>query len=335
MIQSDTKNMDQTYENDIRSAQAALRIEIESLQQLSDNLANNLGGDFSKALDMMAAIKGRVIVTGMGKSGHVGRKMAATFASTGTPAFFVHPGEASHGDLGMVTENDLVIAISNSGEAPELSDILAYCKRFRIPLVGITSKKDSSLDRHADITVFLPEHKEACPNGLAPTTSTTLTIALGDAMAIALMQRRQFSSGEYKVFHPGGKLGKRLLKVSDLMHKGDSLPLVASEDLMQDVLITMTEKGFGCAVIVKDQNSLIGLISDGDLRRHMGPDLPAKKASAVMTPDPKTIGSDHLAAEALAVMNEKSITFLIVSDEKTGKLAGIIRMHDILRAGVA
>lgn len=322
--------MSNYFESDMVAARDVLTRESEALVVLSKSLDEN----FSKALDAINAIKGRVIVSGMGKSGHIGKKIAATLASTGTTAFFVHPGEASHGDLGMITEDDLVIAISNSGEAPELSDILAYCKRWNIPLIGITSRKDSTLNKTADITVFIPALPEVCPNNLAPTTSTTLTLALGDAMAIALMKRRGFTSSDYRNIHPGGKLGKRLLKVCDIMHKGDTLPVVAPAALMKDVLVTMSQKGFGCALVCSNDGNLLGLISDGDLRRHMSDDLTTKQAETIMTKAPSTIDENALAAEALAVMNKKSITLLVVCDA-AGKSAGIVRMHDILRAGVA
>ncbi len=322
--------MSNNYENDIQAGRQVLKYEADSIIAMAEALDDTFG----RVLDQINAIKGRVIVTGMGKSGHIGKKIAATLASTGTPSFFVHPGEASHGDLGMVTENDMVLAISNSGEAPELSDILAFCKRWNIPQVGITSRPGSSLDKTSDITLFIPNIPEACPNNLAPTNSTTLTLAMGDAIAIALMKRRNFTSTEYKEFHPGGKLGKRLLKVGELMHTNGSLPIVTKDTPMKDVLVTMSQKGFGCALVCDDNDTLLGLISDGDLRRHMSDDFTTMPAGQVMTANPRTIEKDSLAAEALSIMNAKSITFLIVAHPE-GKLEGLVRMHDILRAGVA
>lgn len=294
-------------------------------------LAAGLGSDFITALDICGAVTGRVIVTGVGKSGHVGRKIAATMASTGTPAFFVHAGEASHGDLGMVTKGDAIIAISNSGEAVELSDILSYAKRFDIPIVAITSKGASTLAKAATVALILPPVPEACPMGLAPTTSTTMTLSLGDALAVALLERRGFTVDDYKVFHPGGQLGRKLYKVEDLMHTGGELPLVKPATSMSDVVLVMTKKTFGVAGVVDDAGRLVGIVTDGDLRRHIGGDLFKLSAADVMTKTPKTTSRNVLAAEAMRRMNEWKITSVFVAEDE--KPVGILRMHDILRAG--
>jgi len=296
-------------------------------------LADGLGAPFIAALDILAATKGRVIISGMGKSGHIGNKIAATLASTGTPAFFVHPGEASHGDLGMIMPTDTVFALSNSGETTELADLVAYAARFEIPLIGVTAFADSALARAADVALQLPDSPEACPMGLAPTTSTTMMLALGDAIAVALLERRGFSSADFKILHPGGKLGQRLLKVSDLMHAVEELPLAERSSVMSDVIVLMTTKRFGCAGIVDADGALIGVITDGDLRRNMGDRLLAESAGDVMTGGARTIGPDALASEALAVMNSLSITNLFVVED--GVPVGIVHIHDCLRAGVA
>lgn len=305
---------------------------LEQAQSGIAALAANLGAPFIACLDIFAGISGRVIVSGVGKSGHVGRKIAATLASTGTPAFFVHAGEASHGDMGMIARGDAVLAISNSGEAGELRDLVAYTRRFGIPLVAITSRAQSSLGQGADVILLLPPVPEACPLGLAPTTSTTMTLALGDAIAVALLERRGFTADDYKVFHPGGQLGRKLFKVDELMHKGDELPLVASDSKMSDVVLTMTRKTFGVAGVVDAKGQLVGIVTDGDLRRHIGNgDLFAMNAIDVMTAKPKVIQRSILAAEALRRMNEAKITSMFVVED--GAPVGILRMHDILRSG--
>jgi arabinose-5-phosphate isomerase len=271
-----------------------------------------------------------VIVSGMGKSGHVGSKIAATLASTGTPSFFVHAAEASHGDLGMIAPGDAVLALSNSGETPELADLVSYTRRFGIPLVAITSRGKSTLAEAADVVLLLPDVGEACPLGLAPTTSTTLMIALGDALAVALLERRGFTADDFKVFHPGGKLGRKLFKVDDLMHTGAELPLVKPDAPMSDVVPFMTSKTFGVAGVVGEDGRLIGIVTDGDLRRHIN-GLFGMTAVEVMTKAPKSVGPGMLAAEALGRMNEWKITCIFICD--AGKPVGILRMHDILRAG--
>lgn len=317
-----------TSSSDIKHGKAVLDGEIAGLQALQQSL----GDDFAKAVECLAAVKGRVIVTGMGKSGHVARKIAATMASTGTPAYFVHPGEASHGDLGMIAKSDAVLALSNSGETAELSDIISYCKRFAIPLVGIARRAGSMLVEAADIPLVLPDTPEASPVN-APTTSTTMMMALGDALAVALLERRGFTKDDFSVYHPGGKLGKAFIRVSDIMHKGDELPLVSESDPMHEVLLVMTRKRFGSAGVVDSKGSLAGVITDGDLRRHMSPKLLEDSARAVMTQKPFIVPPQMLAAEALAIMSGKNITSLFVVED--GKPTGIIHIHDLLRAGVA
>jgi arabinose-5-phosphate isomerase len=318
-----------TSENqDIASGKAVLEQEIIGLQALADNL----GAAFADTIEAIAKIKGRVIVTGMGKSGHVARKIAATMASTGTPAYFVHPAEASHGDMGMITKDDAVLAFSNSGETVELSDMIGYCKRFSILLIGVARRQGSMLVEAANIAMVLPEVPEACVTG-APTTSTTMMLALGDAISVALVRRRGFSKQDFSIFHPGGKLGKAFIRVSDLMHGGDELPLVNQEDIMTDVLLVMTSKRFGCAGVVSENGDLAGIITDGDLRRHMRPDLLQKPAKEVMKASPLTIRPQALAVEALAIMNNNSITSLFVTEEAAP--VGIIHIHDCLRAGIA
>lgn len=320
---------DAQVNGDVAEGQKTLQIEIEGLKKLS----NSLGTDFSQSVELLKNCQGHLIITGMGKSGHVGRKIAATFASTGTPCFFVHPAEASHGDLGMVTDNDVVIALSNSGETKELSDIMAYCKRFSIPMIGMTSRAGSTLAKQSDILLLLADTPEACPNGQAPTTSTTMMIALGDALAVALMKRKGWKNTDFKKFHPGGKLGQMLLKVSDLMHSGDALPLVTQSATMKEALLVMSAKNFGRTGVIDKGGSLVGFISDGDLRRHMGDDLLDKPVCDVMSATPRSINPDALAAEALAIMNENTITDLMVTQD--GKPVGFIRLHDIMRAGIA
>ena len=320
-----------TNEQDIASAKRTIEKEIEALKIME----NEFDGNLTKALDLMQNTKGRVIVTGMGKSGHIGRKISATLASTGTPSFFVHPGEASHGDLGMLTTDDTVLAISNGGESKELSDILVYCKRFGIPLIAMTKNPDSSLGKAGDILLKLPNDGEACPLGLAPTSSTTATLVLGDVLAVALMERKGFSKTDYKQRHPGGKLGAILQKVSDLMHTGDEMPLVSKETPMQDALLVMTSKMLGCVGVTDHEGKLLGIITDGDLRRWLSTDLLHKKAGDIMTRNPRTTTPDILAAEALKIMNTtgKGITQLfVIQDDKP---VGIIHIHDCLRAGVA
>jgi len=317
--------------DDLLVARRVLTAEAEALS----TLAARLDAEFPEALDLLTRAEGgRVIVTGMGKSGHVGRKIAATLASTGTPAMYVHPGEASHGDLGMVTRHDAVLALSNSGETSELTDIVTYTRRYEIPLVAITKRTESSLAEAADVALILPDVGEACPMGLAPTTSTTMMLALGDALAVALLERKGFSSADFQIYHPGGKLGRQLMKVAALMHQGDAVPLVDPARPMTEVLLVITQKSFGCVGVVDAEGVLSGIITDGDLRRHMESGLLGRQAGEVMTHAPLTIRPGILAAEALRVMNDKKITSLFVVDD-TRRVIGILHLHDCLRAGVA
>lgn len=306
-----------------------LRTEIEGLRALD----GMLGESFADAVGLLRAVSGRVIVTGMGKSGHIGRKIAATLASTGTPAQFVHPGEASHGDLGMITSRDAVVALSKSGETTELADLVAFTRRFGIPLIAITAETASTLARAADLALILPAAEEACPNGLAPTTSTTMTLALGDALSVALMELSGFSSAEFKKFHPGGRLGAQLMSVRELMHGGEELPLVAPETPMSDAIVVMTEKRFGCVGVIGANGKLVGIITDGDLRRHMSGNLLQQLARDVMTSNPKTAHPSLLAAEATKLLNASKITSLFV--EEDGLPVGILHIHDLLRVGAA
>ncbi|MBP2291846.1 arabinose-5-phosphate isomerase [Azospirillum rugosum] len=316
-------------DRDIASAMRVLRMEANALTAL----AASLDGAFTRALDTLAGIAGRVVVTGMGKSGHVARKIAATLASTGTPALFVHPGEASHGDLGMIAREDAVIALSNSGETHELSDVIAYTRRFAIPLIGITRRAGSSLAEQSDVALVLPSAPEACPLGLAPTTSTTMMLALGDALAVALLERRGFTASDFKELHPGGQLGRALLKVTDVMHKGDDMPLCGLDTPLSDVILEMTAKRLGCVGVLDDAGVLVGVITDGDLRRHLKPELLAERADSILSPRPKTIRPKALVVEALREMNEKQITSLFVIE--ADRPLGVVHIHDCLRAGAA
>lgn len=309
------------------AAREVLHREIEGIQAIESSLDDV----FIRAVETLSVIKGRVIVSGMGKSGHIARKIAATMASTGTPAYFVHPSEASHGDLGMITKDDAVICLSNSGETSELRDMIAYTRRYQIPLIGIARREGSALTEAADIGIVLPEIPEASPTG-APTTSTTMMLAYGDALAMALLTKKGFSRDDFGALHPGGKLGKAFVRIGNLMHGSDELPLVNENALMKEVLITMTAKRFGCAGVTNAKGEMIGIITDGDLRRHIDKDFMNTSASIVMTKNPITVYAQMLAAEALGIMNSKSITCLFVVEDK--KPIGIIHIHDCLRAGV-
>jgi arabinose-5-phosphate isomerase len=306
--------------------------ELEGLKTLEKALHGALRQPIEDAATLMLHTKGRVVVSGMGKSGLIGRKIASTLASTGQPSLFIHPGEASHGDLGMVTKDDTLLLLSNSGETKELHDIMHYAVRYHIPFIGMSSKKGSTLDKLSTVSITLPEVPEACPMGLAPTTSTTLMIALCDALAVTLLTWRGFTNKNFKQFHPGGKLGAQLLKVEEKMHK-DKLPFVHENTLMSDCLLKMTAGGFGCVGVLDDKNDLVGIVTDGDLRRHMENDLLSKKAHLVMTKNPKTIEKDLLMAEALNIMETHAITALFVVENK--KPIGILHIHDFLRLGVA
>jgi arabinose-5-phosphate isomerase len=313
----------------LNAGRRVLRTEAEALFALADAL----DGRFEQAVERLAQTRGRTVVTGMGKSGHIGRKIASTLASTGTPALYVHPAEASHGDLGMITVDDAVLALSNSGETPELADIVAYTRRFSIPLLAIVGRADTSLVQAADLALVLPARPEACPMGLAPTTSSTAMLALGDALAVALLERRGFSVREFSLLHPGGKLGRKLVRVEALMHRGDQLPLVGLEAPMSEVLLEMTAKRLGCVAVVNARGGLTGIITDGDLRRHMRDGLLERRAAEVMTPAPKTIHAQALAVEAIRIMNERTITVLFVVEGQ--RPVGALHMHDCLRAGLA
>lgn len=316
-----------SHDTFLKTAQRVISTEAEALGMLSSSLDD----DFANAVDLILAATGRVIVCGMGKSGHIARKIAATLASTGTPAHFVHPAEASHGDLGMMTKGDVALILSFSGETPELADVIAHTKRFSIPLIGVASKRDSTLLKQSDVALVLPPAEEACGSGIVPTTSTTMTLALGDALAVALMEHREFTPENFREFHPGGKLGARLLKVSDLMHSGKDLPLVEPKTPMSEVLIEMTRKGLGVAGITSQDGDLIGIITDGDLRRNMD-GLLNQTAEHVMTSDPITISEKALAAEAVALMNARQITCLFVLENS--QAVGILKIQDCMRAGV-
>jgi len=318
--------------DDLAVARRVIRAEIGGLEQL----AGGLTGAFGAALDLFSAARGRIIVTGIGKSGHVARKIAATFASTGTPAQFVHPSEASHGDLGMIGADDAVLALSNSGNSAELTDIIDYSRRFKIPLVAITGDARSALAEAADGVMLLPAAAEACSMGLAPTTSTTMMLALGDALAVALLERKGFSSADFKRFHPGGRIGRQLLRVSDIMHSGDAVPLVGPDAPMSEAILVMTAKSFGCVGVCGADGGLIGVITDGDLRRHMNDTLLARSVAEVMHLNPKTIEANRLAGEALGLMTGRNppTTSLFVVDEELRPI-GFVHMHDCLRAGVA
>jgi len=315
---------------DIDAARRVLRTEIAGLEAL---LAS-LDGTFTGAIEILARVRGRVTVTGMGKSGHVARKIAATFSSTGTPAQFVHPGEASHGDLGMIAENDAVLALSNSGDTAELGDIVAHAKRFRNPLIAMTRRTASALGEAADVTLLMPAAAEACSMGLAPTTSTTMMMALGDALAVALLERKGFSQSDFQILHPGGQLGRQLLRVADIMHDGEAMPVVSRGTAMAEAILVMTAKSFGCVGVTDDAGKLVGIVTDGDLRRHMGDDMLRATVDAVMSARPKTIRPQALAAEALGRMNALAITSLFAVDEQKRPL-GILHIHDCLRAGIA
>jgi arabinose-5-phosphate isomerase len=307
-----------------------IAIEAEALHAL----AAKLDDTFARAARAMLDARGRVIVSGMGKSGHVARKIAATLASTGTPALFVHPAEASHGDLGMITTEDVVLLLSNSGETPELADLIAYSRRFRIPLIGVAGRADSTLIRQSDIGLVLPDAPEACSVGLAPTTSTTMTLALGDALAMALMECRQFTPEDFRGLHPGGRIGARLATVAHLMHAGEAMPLTAPDTPMSEALLVMTQKGFGVVGVSDAAGDLVGIVTDGDLRRNMD-GLLERRVEAVMTRDPATISAGALASEALGIMNARKITTLFATDpDAPHRPVGILHVHDCLRAGV-
>lgn len=331
--------MSQTLDPFIRSAVADARrtldLERDGLAALRGALDGALGSTVESACAAIRAIQaqnGRVIVTGMGKSGHVARKIAATFASTGTPAYFVHPGEASHGDLGMIGADDLVLALSWSGEAPELADIIVYTRRFGVPLLAITSRADSALGAAADVALVLPVMAEACPNGLAPTTSTTMQMAMGDALAVALLSLRGFTAQDFRAFHPGGKLGARLRRAADLMHQSDKMPLVSRTVPLSAAIVEMTSKHFGVTGVVDEDGRLVGVVTDGDLRRAFRSGFVDRPVDDIMSRTPRTVAPDTLAQQVLARLNDASITSVFVVAD--GRPVGIVHIHDLLRAGV-
>jgi len=316
----------------LESARRTLNKELLGLEQIISSLDADFGLAFVNAVELIKNVKGRVVLSGVGKSGHIGRKIAATMASTGTPAQFVHATEASHGDLGMVEKKDLIIMLSYSGETAELSDMVAYSRRFEVPLIAITSGCNSTLANAADVALCMPQAGEACPRGLAPTTSTTMQLAIGDALAIALLEDKGFSASDFKLYHPGGKLGAALSHVKDAMHEGDNVPKVMHKTVMSDALIEMSAKAFGCVGVIDSDGKLVGVVTDGDLRRHMGDGLLAKTVDEVMTQDPETVAPLSLASDALEMLNSNSITSLFVVENEMP--VGIVHIHDLLRIGV-
>lgn len=321
--------IDKLQNSDLLSAVKTIDCEIEAINELRVLLDNNL----TRALDLIQNAAGRIILTGMGKSGHIAKKIAASLASTGTPSFFLHPAEASHGDLGMVTDEDVIIAISNSGESRELIDILNYSKRFGIKLIAITKNPDSSLGKAGDIVLKLPSSKEACPLGLAPTSSTTATLVLGDIITVALIERKGFSKAQFNQRHPGGKLGSILQKVKDLMHTGSEMPLLRDDAKINDIILEMTSKRLGCVGFVDVEGNFVGMFTDGDLRRCINHDLKSVKASDIMTKNPITVSKDLFTTEAIKIMNDKKITNIFVVENS--KPIGTIHIHDLLKSGAA
>lgn len=317
----------------IASALRTVVAEQSGLAALKSALEDGLSAPFADAVEVLSRIGGRVIVTGVGKSGHIGSKIAATLASTGTPSFFVHPAEANHGDLGMIARNDAIVAVSWSGETFELKGIVAYARRFSIPLIAVTAGETSTLAREATVVLTLPRAPEACPHGLAPTTSTMMQLVIGDALAVALLEARGFTPEHFRTFHPGGQLGASLTQIRDIMHVGDRLPLVASGTSMAEAIVQISQKGFGCVAVTGADGRLAGIITDGDLRRHIGDGLLARTVDEVMTRSPKTVDPDTLAATALQIVNSSAITTLMVVDG--GRPVGIVHLHDLLRIGVA
>jgi arabinose-5-phosphate isomerase len=317
----------------IHSGLRTLEAEVGGVSALAAAMQGSMGVAFIAAVEMIRSVQGRVVVSGMGKSGHIGRKIAATFSSTGTPALFVHPAEASHGDLGMVTADDVIMALSWSGETVELKNLIDYSRRFRIGLVAVTAVPESTLGKAADVVLHLPQAREACPHNLAPTTSSLMQLALGDALAIALLESRGFTALDFRALHPGGRLGAALTFVRDIMHTGTAMPIAALGTRMSDAIVEMSAKGFGCIGIANATGALVGIVTDGDLRRHMRRDLLDVKVDEVMTKGPITVHSDRLASEVLEILKSSKITALFVVDEK--KPVGIVHLHDLLRAGVA
>jgi len=333
MSSSEAKAFDTVTSSHIASALRTLDAEREGVAALATAMCDTLGASFVAAVEKIRSARGRVIVTGMGKSGHVARKIAATLASTGSPAFFVHAAEASHGDLGMITSDDVMLVLSWSGETEELKDLINYSRRVRIGLIAVTVNTESTLGKAADVVLALPAAREACPHNLAPTTSSLMQLALGDALAIALLESRGFTAIDFGVFHPRGKLGAALKFVRDVMHPGDSVPLIGRGSPMSEAIVEMSSKGFGCVAVTGRDGKLAGVITDGDLRRHMGADLLQAPVDDIMTVSPKTVRPDQLAGEALQILNSSKITALIVVE--SDRPVGIVHFHDLLRAGVA
>jgi arabinose-5-phosphate isomerase len=317
-----------------RSALRTIKAEKSGLADLERALGNGLARPFEEAVTRISSIQGRVVVTGIGKSGHVGTKVAATLASTGTPSFFVHPVEANHGDLGMITAQDAIIALSWSGEATELQGIVAYSRRFSIPLIAITSGENSTLARESDIVLCLPKSQEACPHGLAPTTSALMTLAMGDALAVALLEARGFTAIDFKTFHPGGKLGATLAHVGDIMHSGEAVPLVPLGTSVPDAVMSLSQKRFGCVGVIDAQGLLAGIVTDGDIARRLGTNLTGMSVEDIMTPNPKTVRRNTLATSAMGLLNRYNISALLVTDDDNRPI-GIVHFHDLLRIGVA
>ncbi|MCM2454546.1 KpsF/GutQ family sugar-phosphate isomerase [Rhizobium sp. CG4] len=318
----------------IDSALRTINIERKGLEALELALQNGLAQPFNAAIETIGSIDGRVIITGVGKSGHIGSKLAATFASTGTPAFFVHAAEANHGDLGMIAGNDVVLAISKGGESAELRSTIDYTRRFSIPLIALTCSENSSLAKAADIVLLVPNEQEACPHGLAPTTSTLMQLALGDALAVALLEARGFTAGDFRVFHPGGKLGASLAQVGDIMHTGERVPLVAKGTLMPEAVKVLSHKHFGCVGILDEDGRLCGIVTEGDLARNLSRDLSGLQVDDIMTRTPKVVKTTMLATSALAFLEKHQIGALIVVDDENRPL-GLVHFHDFLRLGVA
>jgi len=333
MSSSDARKQKPAANSHIASALRTLDTESEGVAALIAAMSNGLSAPFISAVETIRGARGRVIVTGMGKSGHVARKIAATLASTGTPAFFVHAADASHGDLGMITSDDVMLALSWSGETEELKDLITYSRRFRIALIAITVNVDSTLGKAADIVLALPATREACPHNLAPTTSSLMQLALGDALAIALLESRGFTAIDFGVFHPRGKLGAALKFVRDVMHPDNAVPAIARGAPMSAAIVEMSAKGFGCVAVTDAAGKLVGVITDGDLRRHMRDDLLQAPVDEIMTASPKTVRPDQLASEALMLLNASKITALLVVEKE--RPVGIVHFHDLLRAGVA
>ncbi|MGV1789786.1 KpsF/GutQ family sugar-phosphate isomerase [Rhizobium sp. A37_96] len=318
----------------IESAVRTIETERRGMEALERALTNGLTEPFSRAVEIIGDISGRVIITGVGKSGHIGNKLAATLASTGTPAFFVHPVEANHGDLGMITQDDVIVAMSWGGESAELRGIISYSRRFSIPMIAITAGESSTLARESDVVLLLPKEQEACPHGLAPTTSTLLQLAIGDALAVALLEARGFTAEDFRTFHPGGKLGASLSHVVDIMHKGERVPLVKLGTGMPEAAMTLSKMRFGCVGVIDDEGCLCGIVTDGDIARNLGTSLADMRVDEVMTRNPKTVKETTLATSAMAVLNRHNISALIVVDD-TRRPVGIVHFHDLLRIGVA